>query len=128
MLRRKQPEAHLLRQILILLKLKGLHIGKVKSKGSTILRRGERTFIKDRLQMRGLPDAFAFDGRIMYAIETKVRPNTPTEEQTFFAEMFHYPPYRVYLLAYDCDSVIDYIEMMRTRHSSLTRGRGTIGG
>ncbi|MFA6142493.1 MAG: hypothetical protein WC738_04270 [Candidatus Omnitrophota bacterium] len=124
MLRRKQPEAHLLRKILLLLKLKGLYIGKVKTKGSTILRGGARTFIKDQLQMRGLPDAFAFDGRIMYAIETKVKPNKPTEEQVFFSEMFHHPPYRVYLLAYDCESVVEYIEMMRSRYSHLTRRRG----
>lgn len=119
--RRDQPEARLLKHILIMLKLKGILAGKVKSKGSSIMRGAVRTFIKDKRQMIGLPDAFAFDGRIMYAIETKIKPNTPTDEQRFFEKFFHHPPHRVYILAYDWESVEDTIEMMRTRYSHLTR-------
>jgi len=120
--RRDQPEARLLKHILIMLKVKGIHAGKVKSKGSSIMKGRARIFIKDNRQMLGLPDAFAFDGQIMYAIETKVKPNTPTEEQRFFAEFFHHPPHRIYLLAYDWHSVEECIEMMRTRYPNLTRG------
>lgn len=102
MLRRKQPEAHLLLQIIKLLRLKGLIVGKVKVKG-TSNRQGN--FILDPYLMKGLPDAFAFDKTVMYAIETKIKGNPQTTEQKAFERLFHNPPTRIYILAYSWEDV-----------------------
>lgn len=112
MLRRKQPEAHLLLQIIKLLRLKGLIVGKVKVKG-TSNRQGN--FILDPYLMKGLPDAFAFSGPAMYAIETKIKGNAQTPDQKEFEKVFHAPPSRIYILAYSWEDVERVIGKSKTR-------------
>lgn len=107
MLRRKQPEAHLLLQILKLLRLKGLKVGKVKVKGTQNPR---GNFILDPYLMRGLPDAIAFDKDVMYAIETKIKGNSQTPDQKEFEKLFHLPPSRIYILAYSWEGVESIID------------------
>ena len=111
-LRRKQPEAHLLLLIIKLLRLHGLKVGKVKVKGTQSPR---GNFILDPYLMRGLPDAIAFDKDVMYAIETKVKGNSQTPDQKEFEKLFHYPPSRIYILAYSWEDVESVIGKSKRR-------------
>lgn len=92
-------------------------MGKVKVKG-TLNRQGR--FILDRELMKGLPDAFAFDGPVMYAIETKIKGNYQTPEQKDFERLFHSPPSRIYILAYSWEDVEGAIGL-RKQHKPLTK-------
>ena len=92
--KRQAPEAHLLLSVLKYLDAAGWDCGKVKVKGSFTTK---GTFIFDRYLMRGLPDALAFKGSRMLAIETKAGANSLTAEQERFKKNFHFPPYREYV-------------------------------
>jgi len=92
--KRQAPEGKLLLLVLKYLNAEGWDCGKVKVKGSFTTK---GAFIFDRYLMRGLPDALAFKGSRMLAIETKAGSNSLTEEQIRFKKNFHYPPYREYV-------------------------------
>lgn len=102
----------MLLQIIKLLRLKGLIVGKVKVKG-TSNRQGR--FILDPYLMKGLPDAFAFAGPVMYAIETKVPGNHQTPDQKEFERLFHSPPTRIYVLAYSWEDVEKALKLTKSR-------------
>ena len=103
--KRAQPEAHLVLQILKYLALRGIVAGKAKVKGG-ILSRGKGFFL-DPYLLKGLPDIFAFNQntKVMYGIECKVKGNKQTLSQKFFERFFHYPPTRIYIIAYSLEDV-----------------------
>ena len=107
MIKRGNPEAHIVLQILKYLDLKGHYCGKIKTKGS-FTRQGR--FILDRYQMTGVPDilSFAPDGTL-YAIECKAGKNKLQSNQDKFKQLFHLPPTRIVLLAYCLEDVMKII-------------------
>lgn len=104
--KRQAREAHLLLSIIKYLNISGWYVGKVKVKGSFT---SKGNFIFDRYLMKGLPDAFAFKGDTMLAVETKIGSNTLTPDQEKFKQHFHRPPSRIYLEARSLDDVISAI-------------------
>ena len=70
-----------------------------------------KTYIKDPYLLHGVPDLFFFKNDIMLGIELKVDKNVQSNFQIEFQKWFHRPELkRYYLLAYNMDTVLDFVK------------------
>ncbi len=101
--KRGNPEACLVRAILIYLKSRDWIAGKVKVRGF----KTERGWINDPLMLTGLPDIFAFNDetKVMLGIEAKINNNFQTENQKVFQQLFHFPPSRIYAVIHSLEEL-----------------------
>lgn len=103
-MKRGNPEAHVVLQIVHYCKMKGWNIGKIKNKGSQI---GKR-FIFDPYQWRGLPDLLLFTETKMIFIEAKSKDGHQSQEQLLFQALCKRTN-TPYILAHSLDEFISKI-------------------
>ena len=73
----------------------------------------QKKYIKDEYLLKGIPDVLFHKSDILLAVECKVGKNVQSDFQIEFQKWFHRPELkRYYLLAYDLDTVLNYIEKL----------------
>lgn len=106
--KKDNPEGRTQLQILHYLKAIGAYAGKTKTMGV----RRSKIFCFDPYTMRGKADLEAFKNGIMYAIEVKAPGKSIEKDSTqdIYRNLFHAPPYRIFIEADCLEDVTDVVK------------------